>query len=652
MNKYRNFAFGILIITLLATSCQPLEPVISTPTPHPQVESWEGMEPGWMSFSKPLTIISAIYDPQGYIWATTYNHVFRWDINTSDFEDLTPEEETLGNIRNILFRNGEIWITTNKGAALYTNNQWKVYILDDIERITNFSDTGDRLWASTTTDKDVNLYYLEEVKWQKFNHPPIEKASDHPFTSVGQDSSGSIWVTNYYDALMRLDGDDWEKYDNTGDIYRIFTQPDGSLLFNFNNLLATFDGKEFAPLYLAPPKIEFFRIFPLHNGTLSHWIQTHGTARDVFAYTIDGMDVQEITPTTFNENRPENASIYPIGKTPSGWIFGALHEEGVYLYDNQTWELFSIPFDTPVITEGVIKTSPIGFTPEGNLWTLKDGLPVLFDGEKINYPFAFKENDYSCYFYKSSNFIIDSKGNLWSFEKEYGKENTICLFKKGELHPVAYKTFFNMEDIAIAPNGNIWLALEGGFLVEIPQEKLDKNDFSELKFIRIGNDDAYFPMDQIDIEIAPNNIVWAMADNELYSFDGVEWRSHITSFYASNPEFYEIDCSGDIWVSADNTLRHFDGRHWTPYRLEYYTPYAIAFGLDGAVWFSGVQDELDKAFSTRFGGHEQEGIYKFKEGNWTFFQKDGFVPYKILAAPDGAMWFIADNKWMRYKEGE
>ena len=124
------------------------------------------MEAGWTSFSKVSTRVNgAVYDPQGYIWAVTNDSVFRWDIDTADFEDLTPEEGTPGYIKDILLRDGEVWVMANRGVAHYTNSQWEIYELD-VDYISRFSDTGDLLWAFTVADYE--LYYLKKREWQIF----------------------------------------------------------------------------------------------------------------------------------------------------------------------------------------------------------------------------------------------------------------------------------------------------------------------------------------------------------------------------------------------------------------------------------------------------------------------------------------------------
>ena len=52
MNTVKKVVFFVLLLALLLASCQPLEPIISTPTSQPLVESWEGLEEGWMIFSE------------------------------------------------------------------------------------------------------------------------------------------------------------------------------------------------------------------------------------------------------------------------------------------------------------------------------------------------------------------------------------------------------------------------------------------------------------------------------------------------------------------------------------------------------------------------------------------------------------------------
>jgi len=44
-------------------------------------------------------------------------------------------------------------------------------------------------------------------------------------------------------------------------------------------------------------------------------------------------------------------------------------------------------------------------------------------------------------------------------------------------------------------------------------------------------------------------------------------------------------------------------------------------------------------------------VCHFDEKNWTCYEKElaGTNPNQILFAPDGAIWFISDEAWIRYQ---
>ena len=651
MKITQKISFFVLLLILLLTSCQPLEPIIPTPTPQPPIESWEGMETGWMSFSyTSIDIREVVYDPQGYLWAVTNNRVFRWDIDTVNFEDLTPEKGFPGLIKNIFLRDDEIWVATSKCIARYLGNEWQIYELAEVDYISHISDTGDRLWASTATDKDgdykseYSLYYFEEEKWQEFNIPPLDGGYSTLYSIiVGKDSAGSLWISNDDDDVFRFDGQNWEKYDDLHNVHSIITQPNGSLLFALPTSILIFDGDNFTPLDLLQRRYRYLydtsKLLPTHDGNL--WIQIN-TGDASYAYIINNGKAQIATPIKYNsENKPSDIDYDPMAKTPSGWVFAG-SEGTIYLYDNTSWQKFSFVSADSEIGE-IIDSSPIGFTPENNLWILEDGIPVLFEGEKIKHFFSLNKNETTCIFNQVDAIHIDTKGDLWGMRGMRGgfKETTICLFEKEILHPTEYKTYFHANDMALAPNDDLWFVLPNGYIAEISQDELKKGDFTKFKVFRIGGEASQFTADYSRIEIGTDNIVWVIGNDELHSFDGKKWDFH--DMYQQNDAdgltilSFATSDTGQVWVGLQNELRHFDGNKWISYRNAGITPYNITINKAGAVWFADWDN----------------GLYKFEKQQWTHFPKADFssgVMPQILSAPDGAMWFIDSFKWFRYQE--
>ena len=233
---------------------------------------------------------------------------------------------------------------------------------------------------------------------------------------------------------------------------------------------------------------------------------------------------------------------------------------------------------------------------------------------------------------------------MWGIWQDYDANTSICFFEKGKPHPTEYKIYFNAKDIAIAQDGNIWLALAGGYIVEISPEALEKNDFTELKVIRIdGETDQFvqnypiieFGENRPRIEIGLDNVIWIKGKNKLYSFDGKKWvmeQQDVLDF--------TVNSVGEVWAGLANELRKFDGNEWVsyPYSDDCICPTQLTIGADDSVWFL----------------QECEKVFKFNERNKTFSPVDktfnGITLSQILSAPDGAMWFIYPSKWFRYQE--
>jgi hypothetical protein len=311
------------------------------------------------------------------------------------------------------------------------------------------------------------------------------------------------------------------------------------------------------------------------------------------------------------------------------------YDYAIYLYDNVTWRALS--FES-VYTDmnHVVSDEPIGFSPDGYLWVIHEGIPASYDGRKQEQPFV-DVND-RCHAY-AWDATIDWDGNIWVLPTYFGSAS-ICLFEVGKERPEEFDLYFTPRDLAISRDGVLWMALSNGYVASLPVDQLKANDLSGIELTRISSATAPEYSGYSRIEIAPDGTVWVILHGEgVYSFAGDDWRYHGMN-QINNTSAFAIGPGGEVWVGLPEELRKFNGRGWTSYPLPGKTPNKMTVAQDGSVWFLS-NDEL----------------YQYENSDLKFYplgQRHDIVGSisKLLVAPDGALWFLSLERWYRFQPGE
>ena len=173
---------------------------------------------------------------------------------------------------------------------------------------------------------------------------------------------------------------------------------------------------------------------------------------------------------------------------------------------------------------------------------------------------------------------------------------------------VKYTTAEGLPDIcctsvAVDKKGILWIA-SGGIV-----------SFDGESFTRYQDVEGIFPDDLDDIEISPQNDIWAIAYDGVVRYDGETW-----TFFGKDVGISEyvrdidIDPSGNVWVATDYGLRVFDGSSWSVYTNYDVLPYqqvtAVTHDNHGNLYIGNIRVIYDGSTWMRY-EIEEEDFHNF-----------------------------------------
>jgi streptogramin lyase len=642
VKKFR-MGYAIALMILLA-ACGPVTPapavspaqtslVKPTPSQIPtsgspvQAAKWTSLHAGWMTFPRPPAIRNAFYDPNGYIWAagTFPGGLYRWDVATGAVDRYFSAGSQPQYIDSLILWAGKVWVVLNNGEVdSFSGNAWTTETTlpkDDYV----FFKTDDRLWVAG----EGKLYSYNGNDWKLFDALPGEYRH---LSWIARSKDGSLWFSlsskDYAVKVLRFDGHNWKNYDNLAFARNAITTADGALWFVASDMLVSFDGHNLAPLVL-PGNYFSYQVknsLPLAGGGL--WLQT-----DAGTFTIHG---REVTKMDFSGFGTRPADVYderPLSLTPQGWLFSG--GDGAYLYNGASWKKYAFP-DSSLISQLVGKVGDriIGFTPDGALWAWDEDEPVRFDGQRIDASYKFDIDGHSAGVAGSISHI-DSDGVLWS---AYPNTETLSFGKPGGGKVAQLKLRNPIKDFALAPNGDLWLALGGGYITSLSPKQVEMMGLTDYDWnkVRVGGEQESHVLEPVRIEIGDDGGIWVyVKDIGLYKYIDKHWN--YLGANLSDKSAFAIGANGRIWAGSNYNLFGYDGKTWMQYSHNCIFPSHVTIAPDQSVWFINGCD----------------GVYRFDGKDWTHFAKEkelaGIIPTQIMVAPDGALWFFSYSGWARYQ---
>jgi len=626
----------IIVFMLFLDSCARVVSVPTvTPTRKPEASPtqtqpppWPGLHAGWMNFKGTSRFYNPVYDPQGYLWAVTFNNdIYRWDLETGELKIFTSTNGLPGNLYDLKVFDNKVWVSAGNGKiTCFLNGEWVTQTVTSGD-VSDLSSTGDRLWVGAND----GMYYLEGKDWKRFDLTSVSNQipPDNNYR-VARSKDGSLWFWKY-DRVFRFDGIKWQEYQNLQGVNDVITLSDGTLLFLFSDLIMVFDGKLLAPMVLPGNQYRYYIRSSLLTPEKDLWLQISSqdgyASNDSPTYLIHNGKVKKIPDVIF-EDFPEQINRTPQAMTPQGWVFYGSND--IYLYQDNNWKKLGTNQSSGI--NQMIGNNVIGFSQNGSLWTLdgENNVPIRFDGEQIES--VFEENPDIGY---CSKWMIDPKGTIWG---RTPGGNFLCMYNPNTKKSSTIRLFFDIKDFAVSPDGALWLASGGGFIAKLTDGYIRSADFIDIKMIKIGEGLVNYHLEPSRIVTDRDGAVWVFVDLiGLYRYNETGWKFYGLSDLMDSNNF-AIGTNGRVWAGFPGELVEFDGDKWNAYSSNCVNPSDLVVAPDDAIWFINGCD----------------GVYRFDGKVWTHFAKDkelgGIIPYEIQVAPDGALWFFSNDGWARYKQ--
>ena len=623
-----------------APKAAPLPGIPATPNPAavkataaPPPAAWPGMQPGWMTFKAAGAgqndINNALYDPQGYLWASTSDGLYRWNIESGVILAAAKSNIPVP-ISFLAMQDGKVWAASKPGKiAFYADGKWtpQSAFFGTINKLFNLDG---QLWLST----EKGLYSLEGQEWKPSGISiPEEYQGQVDWMARSEDGSSWFSVHTAKDSetyVLRFDGHIWQSYPNLKYTQNVFHTADGRLWFVFNNVAISTDGNSFTPLVLPGNYYSYGIDYSLLTPEGGLWLNTsEGT------FTIQDGQIQKTDFSGFS-NGPSDIYGRPNGLSSQGWLFNGT--KNVYLFNGEIWKKFSLEAAKETGIGPLVGNDVIGFSADGALWAWQNDKLVRYDGSQVEIQTGPDNGSDSYFSYgngSGSLSRVDPQGVLWSM---YPDSQNLSVTKITQKETKKFNLHFSISDFAVAADGSAWLALSDGFIANFAPDDPKNRDFVDLDKIKIGGDLVSYRLKPTRILVSADGSVWVFVEGAgLYSYNGKDWKYYGLSQLKDKTAF-TVGRDNLPWSGENNNLYHYDGQKWVTYFQNCTFPSHLSMAPDGAIWFINGCD----------------GVYRFDGLNWTHFDKlkdlKGIIPTEMMAAPDGALWFFSAAGWARYQK--
>lgn len=215
-----------------------------------------------------------------------------------------------------------------------------------------------------------------------------------------------------------------------------------------------------------------------------------------------------------------------------------------------------------------------------------------------------------------------------------------------------------VREIAVGPDGDVWAATHGSYLVSRPTG-ISHYDGRTWRIYDTGDG---LP-DNYIVDIAPGKAgtAWIATRSAVASFDGQRWQAYTVAdgIPLGDVNAVVLDGAGGAFVATEAGVAHFDGRRWGSLPVDGLPmPWmrGLALGVNGELWAivgSGV-------------GHYNPNGWTTTGEHWTF--EDLGIPYiqtinyrrEITFDTTGRLWIVQDvsawrldgEQWTRVRNAE
>ncbi|RZV45698.1 MAG: hypothetical protein EX267_04880 [Acidimicrobiia bacterium] len=339
------------------------------------------------------------------------------------------------------------------------------------------------------------------------------------------------------------------------------------------------------------------------------------------------------------------------------------------------------PFHDEVPTtkvDGYIEDLAIG--PEGVIWALADDSLWRYDG-------AWSRTSLDGW---PSAISVDTEGGVWlardthivHIMAEDGAPTTIASWVGSVgLDETAGPLEGFIQSMAAGPDGSVWALAEvfepgNDWAGDNWREVLIRIADGAISTVALSDDRLHTWI--TDMAVAPNGDLWLATKGRLMQFDGTEWSEF---FIEDQPPIIDVGTmtvgpSGDLWLAGNAGVARFTSDGWLTYARAEFSVAGVG-DLNGDMWVDSAGERVwagigCRAFeyraarwdplppvpddpvacwvaatATRSEGslwlavtsaYEGTYIYRWAEDEWSLIGQAPFEPLALDVGPDGAVW--------------
>ncbi len=577
-------------------------------------------------------------DGSGFLWAIGSGTIVRWDPRQGTYQEFGASQGLPGSNPQALFigPQGKTWLSfRGEGLWRFDDPDWVSFVELGVVEGTSMDayaiSTSGILWICT----DEGLSKFDGEQWTAYQI--TNGTPDGLCKYITIDKQGNPWLQGTYGISVLYEPDDWVLYNDIEYERNIdlrnpigaHTAPDGTLWFAYDGgYILKFDGEYWYPANIQPDAFAL-------SSTGQPWVVSSGSfgePDDIVTYVygahwhfdiLGGSDPEYVIgyywPLPFHDNTPSDdlGRIYP-GLNGEIWITSI---DGVIRIRGSSIQL--------IVLDGVRSASDIRdieITPYGEIYlALSDGISKLVGNQLI--PLHAEAGLLNNNIFELA---IDQEQSLW-IETSRGLQTF-----DGETWTTVSPPKSWLYDMAIAPNGDVWLT--HGF------SGASRWNGQDWELFEPGSADGYFD-DQVEtVSVSKHGLVClGIQELGVSCYDGSQWTGieFDQGLVADQIHDMVIDDSGGIYLitsdsSFDNAyLLQYDGASWSSVGIEdWYSVLAVA--PDGSVWL----------------GKAAGGVYEVHAGA---ISDDDLTAGSAIEgvntlqfAQDGSLWLGADNGGWRY----
>jgi ligand-binding sensor domain-containing protein len=592
----------------------------------------------WTHYTNTTTPNCMIGDGQ-FLWIGTNGGLVKFDKMTRTYRVF--HTSTSGIPMNAIMslnkdQEGGIWVgTRGAGVARLLNNTWTTFNSKD-------HDFGNGVILSMSTDSNGAVWFGTDSGLVSYDHGVFSQLNTNsaPFESnfiysLCTDRTGGLWVgtddvsgeRTDRSNLLRLKDGKWELHHKgldtkypTGPVVASYPAKNGDMWFGYQSKVARMIDREWQQFNALP------------SGGLYNYV--FGLAEDSagIMYMTTSYGASRFNGTTWDvmKDYPLASGIAIVVDGEDMW-YCASQNDGIAVVRNNAWEAYHELSNTPLASNYV---EAMTIDSKGVYWFANGGPRLTsFDGESWK-QYNLLETNGNEYI---STLAADSSGNIWmstgmtGFAKwdgvaltRYNMSNT--PMNSNRVKTIAYDKVRDRLWIGELPDSQSDSAVKGGLVWF---------DGKNWKVLHPQN--SSMPAIQLnDIEIAPNGDLWiSLPYFGVAKFDGEDtWTVYNKANSDIPSDLGSAVCiarNGEVWFASGEGAAKFKDGIWKSYtkansEIGSNSLHGVAIDTADNVWFA--------SFST-----EDGGILKFDGETWQH--------YGLFDSPVGSMLILtvmADKK--------